>query len=54
MDYVSHVILEYNFSQSSFDNNHFFENILLENLVANHLLNLSCTMADAGLVSAIL
>ena len=54
LDYVSHLFLELSYTgylqKSSLDSTV----LLNENLSANHLLNISCTLADSGMVSAIL
>lgn len=54
LDYVSHLFLELSYTgylqKSSLDSTV----LLNENLSANHLLNTSCTLADSGMVSAIL
>lgn len=54
LDYVSHVILEFGFCFGSIDFVPQINIALNNNLVANHLLNLGCTLADSGMVSAIL
>ena len=54
LDYVSHLILEYGFCFGSIDYSPQLNKFCNSTLVANHLLNLSCTLADAGMVSAIL
>ena len=54
LDYVSHLVLEFGFNLSSIDFSPHLTYLLNSVLIANHLLNLSCTLADAGMVSAIL
>jgi len=54
LDYVSHLILEFGFCFGSLDYTPQLNMLANETLIANHLLNLSCTLADAGMVSAIL
>ena len=53
LDYVSHIYLELNFCILYINSNNII-NIMYENISANYLLNLSCTLADSGMVSAIL
>lgn len=54
LDYVSHLILEFGFCFGSIDYSPQLNFAAQQTLVANHLLNLACTLADAGMVSAIL
>ena len=54
LDYVSHLILEFGFCFGSMDYSPQLNLLGHQTLVANHLLNLGCTLADAGMVSAIL
>ena len=51
---VSHLILEFGFCFGSMDYSPQLNLLGHQTLVANHLLNLGCTLADAGMVSAIL
>lgn len=55
LDYVAHFSMEWALTAAVIsDTTGTAEEILLWNHAANHLLNLSCTLADAGIVSAIL
>lgn len=54
MDYVSHLVFELGLAGSMLDVGWMNEVLLDWNWVANHMLNLGCLLADAGLVSAIL
>lgn len=55
LDYVSHFSMEWALCAAVItDTTSTCEEVLIWNHAANHLLNLSCTMADAGIVSAIL
>lgn len=47
LDYVSHLILEYGFCFGSIEYSPQLNKFCNSTLVANHLLNLSCTLADA-------
>lgn len=54
LDYVSFASQEISFSSSQCRNTNLNRNFILLNFVANHFLNISCTLADAGAVGAIL
>lgn len=54
LDYVSYVSQEIGFNPERNKSTNNIKSLLLRNSIANHLLNIACTIADAGVLGALL